>query len=182
MATFVRQYVDGYALCQQNKINTHPTTPCLQPIAATTTLPFKAVTMDFITDLPKSQGITSCWIVVDHNTTKGMVILPCTKEIDALGTAQLYHTEPYRRFGLPDSMISDRGPQFASRVMQELVNLLGVKSKLSTAYHPQTDGQTERINQEVEVFLRIFCAAHPNDWVNFLPDIEFSHKHPARTQ
>ncbi|THH18637.1 hypothetical protein EUX98_g8923 [Antrodiella citrinella] len=175
MATFVRQYVDGCALCQQNKINTHPTTPGLQPIAATTTLPFKAVTMDFITDLPESQGMTSCWIVVDHNATKGMVILPCTKEIDALGTAQLYHTGPYRRFGLPDSMISDRGPQFASRVMQELVKLLGVKSKLSTAYHPQTDGQTERINQEVEAFLRIFCAAHPDDWVNFLPDIEFSH-------
>ena len=102
-------------------------------------------------------------------------MLPCRKEIDALGTAELYHNGPYRRFGLPDVIISDRGPQFASKLMQELTKKLGVKSKLSTAYHPQTDGQTERINQEVEAYLRIFAAEHPENWSSHLPDIEFTH-------
>ena len=175
MNTFVRQYVTGCAQCQQGKINTHPTVPPLSPIPATSKLPFQVVTMDFITDLPESRGFDACWIVVDHNATKGVIIVPCNKTIDASGTAQLYHDGPYRRFGLPSTMISDRGPQFASKVMQELVAKLGIKSKLSTAYHPQTDGQTERINQEVEAYLRIFCAAHPEDWADYAADIEFGH-------
>lgn len=175
MAAFVSKYVEGCALCQQNKVNTHPTMPPLQPIAATSSLPFQFVTTDFITDLPISNGFDSCWIVVDHNATKGVVILPCTKEIDALGTSKLYHEGPYRRFGLPETILSDRGPQFASKVMQELTRLLGIKSKLSTAYHPQTDGQTERINQEVEAYLRIYCADQPEDWSTHIPDIEFTH-------
>lgn len=175
MAQFVKKYVEGCALCQQNKINTHPTVPPMNPIKAQSKLPFQVVTTDFITDLPLSNGYDSCWIVVDHNATKGIVILPCSKEIDAEGTAKLYHKGPYRRFGLPEVMISDRGPQFASKVMQELTKLLGIKSKLSTAYHPQTDGQTERMNQEVEAYLRIFCAAHPEEWTDFIPDMEFSH-------
>lgn len=71
MAAFVSKYVEGCALCQQNKVNTHPTMPPLQPIAATSSLPFQFVTTDFITDLPVSNGFDSCWIVVDHNTTRG---------------------------------------------------------------------------------------------------------------
>ena len=59
--------------------------------------------------------------------------------------------------------------------MQELVKIVGVESRLSTAYHPQTDGQTERVNQQIEAYLRIFCAAHPEDWVKYIPDIEFAH-------
>ena len=104
--------------------------------------------MDFITELPESGGFNALFVVVDHDLTKGIVLMPCTKEIDALGTAKLYHDHVYRRFGLPRRMISDRGPQFASQVFQELCTKLGVKSTMSTAYHPQTDGQTERVNQE----------------------------------
>lgn len=88
---------------------------------------------------------------------------------------KLYHEQVYRRFGLPKSIISDRGPQFASRVFQGLCSKLGITSKLSTAYHPQTDGQTERANQEIEAYLRIYCTNSPQTWADALPDLEFVH-------
>ncbi|KAI5115710.1 hypothetical protein M0805_006204 [Coniferiporia weirii] len=114
-------------------------------------------------------------VVVDHDSSKGIVLIPCTKTLDALGMAKLYHDNVYKRFGLPKCIISDRGPQFASQVFQTLCTRLGIKSKLSTAYHPQTDGQTERTNQEVEAYLRIYCGTSPHSWADSLTDLEFSH-------
>ncbi|KAI5116065.1 hypothetical protein M0805_001230 [Coniferiporia weirii] len=131
--------------------------------------------MDFITDLPLSNHYDSIMVVVDHDSSKGIVLIPCTKTLDALGTAKLYHDNVYKRFGLPKHIISDRGPQFASQVFQTLCTRLGIKSKLSTAYHPQTDGQMERTNQEVEAYLRIYCRTSPHSWADSLTDLEFSH-------
>ena len=76
-------------------------------------------------------------------------------------------------------MISDRGPQFASKVMKGIYNKLGITSALSTAYHPQTDRETERYNQEFEQYLRVFCNYRQDDWVKWIPYAEFSHN--ART-
>ena len=180
LGVFIRNYVMGCAQCQQNKVNTHPTLPPLMPIKADKdALPFSMVTMDFITDLPESHGYTALYVVVDHNLSKGIVLVPCTKTETAMSTAKLYHENVYRRFGLPRTMISDRGPQFASQVIQELYKRLGVNSRLSTAYHPQTDGQTERMNREIEVYLRIYCGAHPETWYEHLSDLEFSHNQRA---
>ena len=176
MSRFVAAYCTGCALCQQNKVNTHPTAPPLNPIPADKhAYPFSTVNMDFITDLPESLGFTSILVVTDHDLTKGIVLTPCKKEVTADQTAQLYHDNVYRRYGLPEKIISDRGPQFASQVFQEICRKLGIKSAMSTAYHPQTDGQAERTNQEIEAYLRIYCASHPEDWAELLPDIEFSH-------
>jgi transposase InsO family protein len=77
--------------------------------------------------------------------------------------------------GLPVKVISDRGPQFVSRFMKELYSLLGIEGNLSTAYHLQTDGQTERINQEVEKFLRMFTNFQQDDWVDWLSLAEFTY-------
>lgn len=154
ISTFIKNYVDGCALCQQNKINTHPTVPPLMPIKADQdALPFSTISMDFIMDLPESNGYTALYVVVDHNLSKGIILIPCTKEETSMTTAQLYHDHVYRRYGILRAMISDRGPQFASQVFQELCERLGIRSRLSTAYHPQTDGQTERMNREVEAYL-----------------------------
>ncbi|KAI5116012.1 hypothetical protein M0805_002829 [Coniferiporia weirii] len=131
--------------------------------------------MDFITDLPLSNNYDSIMVVINHDSSKGIVLIPCTKTLDAIGTAKLYHDNVYKRFGLPRRIISDRGPQFASQVFQTLCMRLGIKSKLSTAYHPQTDGQTERTNQEVEAYLRIYCGTSPHTWTDSLTDLEFSH-------
>lgn len=115
-------------------------------------------------------------VVVDHDSTKGLILCPCTKKETGMSTfAQLYHQYVYKRYGLPDGIISDRGPQFSSKVFNELCRLLGIKHSMSTAYHPQTDGQTERANQEIEAMLRIFCANNPEDWYNLIPDIEFAY-------
>ena len=79
-------------------------------------------------------------VIVDHSLTKGVILYPCTKTINMLGTANALLDTVYKQFGLPDSIISDRGPQFAAMVFTELGKLLGITLKKSTAYHPQTDG------------------------------------------
>ena len=175
MGKMVTDYVRGCAICQQMKINTHPTVPPLKPIQAKRTLPFATVNMDFITDLPAANGYTAILVIVDHDCTKAVKLIPCDKSVTALQTAQLYFDHVYRHYGLPEQIISDRGPQFASHVFQELCNLTGIRSTMSTAYHPQTDGQAERTNQEIELYLRIYCMDHPETWTNHLPLIEFTH-------
>ena len=143
LASFVKHFIDGCAICQQNKVNTHPTTPLLCPILSTSSLPFKQLSVDLITDLPPSSTFDSILVVVDHGLTKGVILAPCCKTIDAARIAQLFFDNIFKRFGLHDTLISDRDPQFASAFAQELARLLKYDIKLSTAYHPQTDGQTE---------------------------------------
>jgi transposase InsO family protein len=79
-------------------------------------------------------------------------------ETSALGLAKLYQDNVWRYHRLPDSIISDRGPQFTAELMKELNKLLGIQTKLLTAYHPQTDGQTERMNQKIEQYLQLFIS------------------------
>ena len=183
MGAMIGKFVEGCATCQQMKPNTHPTTPGLVPIGSISTRPFEQITMDFITDLPESDGFDSIFVVVDHGLTKGVIFTPCNKTIDALGTADLYLNHVYKRFGLPSVMISDRGPQFAAKTFQELTKALEIDHRMSTAYHPQTDGQTERVNQELENHLRILCRNDPTGWAKALPIAEFAHNqrtHEAR--
>ncbi len=120
--------------------------------------------MDFITDLPLSNGYDSILVMIDHGLTKGVIYAPCNKTIDAAITSALFLDNIYRRFGLLDKIISDHGPQFASAVAKELRKLLGIKLALSTVYHPQTDGETKCVNQEMEIYLQIFCENHPETW------------------
>ena len=171
MAVFICNYVNRSITCQQNKVNTHPMAPPLLPIRLDQEmLPFSNVSMDFITELPESSGYSALYVVVDY-LSKAIILIPCNKTEDALSTAAMYHDHVYKRFGLPKVMISDRGPQFASKVCQELCTRLGIDSRMSTAYHPQTDGQTERMNREIEVFLRIYCGSHPEEWHSHLGDL-----------
>ena len=99
--------------------------------------------MDFITDLPVSEGFDSIMVIVDHGSTKGVILEPCHKMIDMMGTAEILLNSLYKQYGLPDKVISDRGPQFASHAFKELGKLLGIKLAMSTTHHPQTDGASE---------------------------------------
>ena len=111
MYMFVRKFVKGCALCQQMKVNTHLTTVPLQPIPATANaLPFTGLSVDFITDLPRSDGADSIMVVVDHDLMKGVILIPCNKTIDTLETARLFHKHVFTLYGLPTQIISDRGP------------------------------------------------------------------------
>ena len=82
-------------------------------------------------------------VMVDHGLTKGVILIPCNKRVDALGSADLYLEHVYKRFRLPDKIISDYDPRFTSQLYQEIGRLLGVKLAMSTMYHPQTNGETE---------------------------------------
>src|SRR6266568_4826262 len=136
--------------------------------------------MDFITDLPPSDGFDSIFIVVDQGLTKGVILMPCNKTITAEQTVDLYIKNVFVNHGLPDIMISDRGPQFASHVFEGIMKACKIKHKMSTAFHPQTDGQTERYNTELEAYLRIFCTYEPDTWNKMLPIAQFAHN--AKTQ
>ena len=136
--------------------------------------------MDFITDLPEVHGYDSILTIVDHDLTKGIILLPCKKSINALETAALLLDNLIKRFGIPSRIISDRGPQFASQVFRAITDHLGIQQLLSSAFHPQTDGQSERANQEVETYLRIYCSHQPENWLGYLPIIEFVHNSTPR--
>jgi len=153
MTVFVKNYVAGCAICQQMKINTHPSSPGLISIKGQKNAkPFSQVTCNFITDLPESDGFDSLMVIVDHGSTKRVISIPCNKMIDATLMAQNYIDHMYRCFGLSNSFLSDHGPQFSSQVFREMAQLLEIKMLRSTAYHPQTDGEAERVNQELEIY------------------------------
>ena len=110
---------------------------------------------DFITKLPLVQSYDAILVVCDW-FSKIVHFIPTTEKTSAEGLARLFRDHVWKLHGLPESIILDRGVQFAVGIMRELNELLGIQTKLSTAYHPQTDGQTERINQELEQYLRVF--------------------------
>ena len=94
-------------------------------------------------------------VVVDR-FTKYVIAIPTTGEISSMGTAKLFYDNVWKQFRIPWNVISDQGPQFAAQFMKDLHQLVGTKTNISTVYHPQMDGQTEQMNQEIEQFLRIF--------------------------
>ena len=161
--------------CQQNKINTHPTCVPLTPISFSSSLPFKQLSVDLVMDLPPAQGFDSLMVVINHGLTKGVIIIHCSKTIDAAGVGKLFFLNVFKQFGLHDSIISDQGPQFASALTRELAQLLKYDIQLSTAFHPQTNGQTERTNQEIETYLCILCTNNPHSWLDLLPTTKFQH-------
>ena len=136
-------------------------------------MPWVDISVDFITDLPLSNGFNSILTVVDQ-FSKETEFIPCNKTAMALDTAKLYLFHVWKDHGLPHTIVSDRGPQFASQVMMDLCKQLGILPKLSTAHHPQMDGQTEVMNQEVQQYLRLFCADEQEHWVDWLGLVQFA--------
>ena len=116
--------------------------------------------------------------MVDHGLSKGVILCPTKKTVTANGIAAIIFQKLYTHFGLFDKVISDRGPQFTANFAKELGCILGYEISLSTAYHPQTNREMERLNQEVETYLRIFCGSHPETWMDHIPMAEFVHNHP----
>ena len=152
-----------------------PSWPPLLPIPSSCSCPFQQISCDLITDLPLSDGFDTLLAVVNHGLTKGVILCPTKKTIDTSGIAFPFFSKVFKRFGLYDKIISDRGPQFTSTFTKELGKLLSYELALSTAYHPQTDGETEHVNQEVETYLRIFCGSNPASWAQHITLAEFTH-------
>ncbi|GJX08033.1 putative reverse transcriptase domain-containing protein [Tanacetum coccineum] len=133
------------------------------------------ITMDFVTKLPKtSQGYDTIWVIVDR-LTKSTIFTPM-RETDPLDKlARMYLKEVVTRHGIPVSIICDRDPRFTSNFWRSLQNALGTNLDMSTAYHPQTDGQSERTIQTLEDMLRACAIDFGKGWVNHLPLVEFSY-------
>ncbi|KAL0150076.1 hypothetical protein M9458_054735, partial [Cirrhinus mrigala] len=166
MARDVRRYVWGCKECAMSKSPRHLPAGKLHPLPIPNR-PWSHLGVDFMTDLPLSDGNTCILVIVDR-FSKFCSLLPLKGLPTAMETAESLFNHVFRYYGIPEDIVSDRGPQFISRVWKSFFKLLGVTVSLSSGYHPQTNGQTERKIQEVGRFLRTFCHGHQNSWNQFL--------------
>lgn len=179
MSQDVSEYVKGCDICQRTKARRTKSAGEMQALTQPSK-PFESITMDFITDLPPSTDSTtgrvadSLLVIVDRYTKEAEYI-PCLKTIDAVQLADVFVKRWFQDHGLPASIISDRGSVFTSKFWTELCFRLGITRSLSTAFHPQTDGQTERQNQAIESWLRCYICYMQDDWVDLLPLAKFAY-------
>jgi hypothetical protein len=132
------------------------------------------VTLDFITDLPKSANANDCILVLVDKLTKYVHLVPCRKTSTAEDVARLFLSHVYQYHGFPKVLISDRDTRFTSDFWKAFCRRLGIQPRLSTAYHPQTDGQTERTNRVIEEVMRHFIDGDHANWEDLLPLVAFA--------
>lgn len=177
LTTDVKKYVSGCDICQRNKNRPQQPFGPLMPNPVPEG-PWDTITVDLITQLPESDGFDAICVVVDR-LTKRAHFFPITNEFSAKDLANLLYERVWTAHGLPLQIISDRGTQFAADIFQEWCKLLGIESSMSTAYHPQTDGQTERVNQTLEQYLRCYVDGVQDNWARFLSSAEFAYNNAA---
>jgi len=136
--------------------------------------PWEEISIDVIEPLPKSEDKDAILVVVDR-FSKMIRLMATTTSISSSEIARIYQDDIWKIHGIPKKIISNRGPQFTSIFMGELCKALEIKRAMSTVYYPQTDGQTERINQEIEVFLRHYINYRQDDWTKWLATAEFQY-------
>jgi hypothetical protein len=156
MSCYIGTYVKTCDLCNWTKVQHQRPFGELHP-SETPDAPWEVISINFIVELPESHGYDAIMCVVD-SLTKHVHFIPTHTTINAEGIALLFLKEVWKHHGTPQAVVSERGPQFIAAFTCELYKLLGIKLVTSTAYHPQTDGQTERVNQELEGYLRIFTS------------------------
>ncbi|KAJ1597993.1 hypothetical protein NDA14_001269 [Ustilago hordei] len=176
MTAWIADYVASCPVCARYKAPHHCPYGLLQPLA-TPDRPWGSISLDFIEGLPPSKKYDSktydSILVIVDRLTKFAILAPTHKTVMAKQTAVLLYGHMVRLFGYPDHMVLDRGRQFISGAWKAFAEQMGVKHSLSMAYHPQTDGQTERVNQVIEQYLRMYCNYEQNDWANLLDTAAF---------
>ena len=133
------------------------------------------VAMDLITDLPESRGFNTVLTIINHGCSKAAKFIPCNTTITGQGVAALYLQHLVLWFGIPQKIISNHDPRFVSNFTTELCRLLNIQQNVSTAFHLRMDGTSERANQWLEQYLRIWTADDQATWVQFLSLAEFVH-------
>jgi len=169
----ITEYVRSCDVSQRNKVIRHKKNGLLEPLELPMR-PWTAISMDFIVGLPKSHGYMKIWVIVDRFSKMAHFIPLRTKEhIKEL--ALTFVKEIWRLHGLPESIVSDRDTRFTSKFWTSLMQQLQLKLNLSTAFHPESDGQTKRVNQTLEKYLKRYCSYQQGNWVSLLPFAEHAY-------
>lgn len=175
MGDEVKEYVKSCLNCSSIKHSTQRSAGLLQPLPIPEQK-WEQVTIDFITKLPKTQKKgNTVLVVMTDKLTKMIHIAACKEEVSAAEVAEIFFREVVRLHGIPQSIVSDRDTRFTSNFWKALWTLLGTKLKMSTAYHPQTDGQTEVTNKTVETMIRAYVNHQLNDWDEYLYHLEIAY-------
>ena len=167
----LKGWVRYYEICQQAKLERIKMPGLLEPLRVPRK-PWQHIAMDFIEGLPQS-GPFNCLLVVVDRFSKYAHFIPLAHPYTASKVASLFVDHVYRLHSLPETITSDPDPVFTSKFWKDLFQAIGTELKLSTAYHPATDGQTERVNQCVETYLRCFVHACPKKWSNWIALAEY---------
>ena len=167
----VKQSVRNCDTCQRNKGDLSAYPGLLQPLPIPDKI-WQDISMDFIEALPVSQGKTALLVVVDR-LSKYAHFIPLTHPYTAAQVAQLFLDHVYKLHGLPKTIVSDRDKVFMSLFWQSLFKMLQVELRMSSVYHPQTDGQTEIVNKCLETYLRCITRETPKDWVKWISLAEY---------
>ena len=183
MLRYIGRYVSTCDMCLCTKVSCQP--PVREPhLLCIRNAPWDTISVDSTVELPESEEKDVIMMVVDSITKHGHFIDTVTM-LSAAGTARLYVQHIWKHHGLPKKVVSDRCPQFVAEFMKELYQHLGIKLAATTTYHPQGDGQIERINQELEQYLWLFINQRQDNWVRLLSFAEFqynNHVHSATQQ
>jgi transposase InsO family protein len=177
---WIRDYVGSCPVCQKNKSARHARYGKLSPLEVPYA-PWDSISMDFITDLPLSDGHDSIWVVVDRFTKMCHFIPLKTNAKKSSDLARIFLREIWKLHGLPREIVSDRDTRFTAKFWQTLTDLLKINRSMSTAFRPQTDGQTERVNQSIEHYLRSFCNYEQDNWSEMLPMSEYAFNNSVTT-
>ncbi|CAJ2635782.1 unnamed protein product [Trifolium pratense] len=167
----VLEYIQNCVICQQAKTTNTLPAGLLQPLPIPTQV-WEDIAMDFITGLPLSYGYTTILVVVDR-LTKYAHFLPMKTDYSSKSVAEVFMNHIVKLHGMPKSIVSDRDKVFTSSFWQHLFKLQGTSLAMSSAYHPQSDGQTEVLNKGLELFLRCFTFNNPKSWYKALAWSEF---------
>ena len=181
----VRRFVKNCDVCGRTSIWRDKKKGLLKPLPVPNQI-WREISMDFITGLPDSgPDKTNILLVITDRLSKGIILIPISRKFfDAEGLAKVFLQYYVPHHWIPKSIVSDRGPQFVNAFWSLICEQLNINQRLSTAYHPETDGSTERANQEVETYLRTFVAYEQNDWVRWIPlaQIAINNKPASSTQ
>ncbi|KAF8751670.1 hypothetical protein RHS01_08248 [Rhizoctonia solani] len=172
MKSSAKEWVECCPTCQANR-RAHALVITLKPLEVPP-YPFHTISYDFITGFPKSNGHNAILVVIDSFSKFGHFI-PTTKKVTSKGLADLFISHVWKLHGLPVKTILDRGTTFTGKFLRALYQRLGVKPSFLSAYHPESDGQTERVNQFIEFYLRAYVAADHSDWASWLPLAEYAY-------
>ncbi|MBW0521771.1 hypothetical protein O181_061486 [Austropuccinia psidii MF-1] len=173
MTQFIKDHVSSCQQCSRNKNIHHKKFGFLKPLPIPNG-PWIFLSMHFITQFPLSKSFDSILVIVDR-FSKMIVFIPTMSSITSLDLAHLFIKNIFSKHGLPSSVVSDRGPLFVSSFWTNLCQKLKISRDLSTAYHPETVGQIERVNQIIEKYLWIYVSYHQDNWNTLLPLAEFAY-------